>query len=99
MTNLTQQERDAIVEYLFSCDIAFLVENLMDALPENELKALGQRLVADLEDEQTEIDSISSEIREGIYTNAMHLAGYLRRAGMNTQANAVETFGIHHRKG
>lgn len=45
MTNLTQEERDAVVEYLFSCETAFLVENLMNAMPESDLKALGVRLV------------------------------------------------------
>jgi hypothetical protein len=49
MTNLTQQERDAIVEYLFSCETAFLVENLMEMMPEEDLKALGERLVEDME--------------------------------------------------
>jgi hypothetical protein len=49
MTNLTQQERDAIVEYLFSCETAFLVENLMEMMPEEDLKELGERLVEDME--------------------------------------------------
>ena len=49
MTNLTQQERDAIVEYLFSCETAFLVENLMEMMPEEDLKELGERLTEDEE--------------------------------------------------
>jgi hypothetical protein len=51
MTNLTQQERDAIVEFLFSCETAFLVENLMNLLPEDDLKELGKRLIEDEEEE------------------------------------------------
>jgi uncharacterized Fe-S cluster-containing radical SAM superfamily protein len=50
MTNLTQRERDAIVEYLFSSETAFLVENLMAFMPEDELKALGKRLTEDEEE-------------------------------------------------
>jgi len=50
MTNLTQQERDAIVEFLFSCETAFLVENLMNLLPEEDLKALGKSLIEDEEE-------------------------------------------------
>lgn len=56
MTNLTQEERDAVVEYLFSCETAFLVENLMNAMPESDLKALGVRLV-----EQTNTELVCSQ--------------------------------------
>lgn len=51
MSNLTDREREAIEEYLFDSDIAFLVENVMALLPEDELKALGQRLTEDDEEE------------------------------------------------
>ena len=51
MNNLTDRERDAVVEYLFDSEIAFLVENLMALMPEDELKALGQRLTEDDEEE------------------------------------------------
>ena len=54
MTNLTQQERDAIVEYLFSCETAFLVENLMEMMPEEDLKELGESLLAEEEEEEEE---------------------------------------------
>lgn len=56
MTNLTERERDAVVSYLFSCETAFLVENLMGLMPEDDLKELGQRLVADLEEYEKEED-------------------------------------------
>jgi hypothetical protein len=51
MTNLTDREREAIVSYLFDSETAFLVENLMALMPEDELKALGQRLT-DYDDEE-----------------------------------------------
>lgn len=51
MTNLTDEEREAVVEYLFNSDIAFLVENLMDYMPENTLKELGVSLVSEQEDD------------------------------------------------
>lgn len=54
MTNLTDREREAIEEYLFDSDIAFLVENVMALLPEDELKALGQRLTEDDEEDDEE---------------------------------------------
>ena len=92
MTNLTDAERDAVVEYLFGCETAFLVENLMNFMPEQDLKALGTRLVA----EQTITEMVSSETLDGIYTNAMHLAHHLRIAGMNDEANEIEKFGIQH---
>ena len=92
MTNLTDAERDAVVEYLFGCETAFLVENLMNCMDEQDLKALGTRLVA----EQTDTESVSSETLDGIYTNAMHLAHHLRIAGMNDEADFIERFGIEH---
>jgi hypothetical protein len=48
------------------------------------------------EEEQIELNSISSETLDGIYTNAMHLAHHLRMAGMNDEANEIEKFGIQH---
>jgi hypothetical protein len=51
MNNLTDREREAILDYLFDSDIAFLVENVMALLPEDELKALGQSLTENDEEE------------------------------------------------
>ena len=95
MDKLTEEEREAIFDYLLSCESAFLVENLMSLMPEQDLKELGSRLVADLEEFE---NSVSPETLDGIYTNAMHLAHHLRIAGMNDVANGIEELGIRHGK-
>jgi hypothetical protein len=41
---------------------------------------------------------VSESLRESIYTSAMHLAHYLRLAGMHEEARKIEMFGIYHRK-
>lgn len=95
MDKLTEEEREAVFDYLLSCESAFLVENLMSLMPEQDLKELGSRLVADLEEFE---NSVSPETLDGIYTNAMHLAHHLRIAGMNDVANGIEELGIRHGK-
>ena len=90
MDKLTEEEREAVFDYLLSCESAFLVENLMHFMPRDELKTLARDLVADTE--------ISPETLDGIYTNAMHLAHHLRMAGMDDEANNIEEFGIKHGK-
>ena len=101
MDKLTEEEREAIFDYLLSCESAFLVENLMSLMPEQDLKELGSRLVADLEEfenHQIEVEAVSPETLDGIYTNAMHLAHHLRIAGVNDVANGIEELGIRHGK-
>ena len=95
MDKLTEEEREAVFDYLLSCESAFLVENLMSLMPEQDLKELGSRLVADLEEFE---NSVNPETLDGIYTNAMHLAHHLRIAGMNDVANGIEELGIRHGK-
>lgn len=51
MTNLTDEEREAVEEYLYNADIGFLVENLMELMPKDLLKELGVSLVSEQEDE------------------------------------------------
>ena len=95
MDKLTEEEREAVFDYLLSCESAFLVENLMSLMPEQDLKELGSRLVADY---HIEVEEVSPETLDGIYTNAMHLAHHLRIAGMNDVANGIEELGIRHGK-
>ena len=45
MTNLTDRERELLVEYFFNFETACLVENLMQFMPEDLLKDIGQKLV------------------------------------------------------
>jgi hypothetical protein len=45
MTNLTDRERELLVEYFFNFEIACLVENLMQFMPEDLLKDIGKKLV------------------------------------------------------
>jgi hypothetical protein len=44
MTNLTDRERELLVEYFFNFETACLVENLMLFMPEDLLKDIGQKL-------------------------------------------------------
>ena len=50
MTNLTDTERELVVQHFFQSETAYLVEMLMDYLPEDMLKQLGERLAKDAED-------------------------------------------------
>jgi hypothetical protein len=55
MLNLTQEERDAVVEWLFDSDVSFLVQAIMDLMPEEDLKDLALRLTGGEEDEGIQI--------------------------------------------
>jgi hypothetical protein len=41
---LTQQERDVLVDWLFDSETAFLVQMIMDLLPYEDAKRLANRL-------------------------------------------------------
>ena len=56
MTNLTDEEREAVEEYLYNAEIGFLVENLMELMPKDLLKELGVNLVSEQEDEEDETE-------------------------------------------
>jgi hypothetical protein len=47
MTNLTDREREAVVNYLYESETAYLVELIFDYMPEDMLKAMGVRLTED----------------------------------------------------
>jgi hypothetical protein len=47
MTNLTDREREAICDYLFESETAYLVELIFEYMPEDMLKAMGVRLTED----------------------------------------------------
>ena len=55
MLNLTPQERDAVVEWLFDSDVSFLVQAIMDLMPEEDLKDLALRLTGEDEDDGIQI--------------------------------------------
>ena len=54
MTNLTDREREAIVDYLFESETAYLVELIFEYMPEDMLKAMGVRLTEDDESDDGE---------------------------------------------
>jgi hypothetical protein len=45
MTNLTDRERELLTEYFWRFDTKCLVQTIMDFLPEDMLKDIGQKLV------------------------------------------------------
>jgi hypothetical protein len=47
MTNLTEREREAVVNYFFESETAYLVELIFEYMPEDMLKAMGVRLTED----------------------------------------------------
>jgi hypothetical protein len=49
MTNLTDREREAVVNYFFESETAYLVELIFEYMPEDMLKAMGVRLLQDAE--------------------------------------------------
>jgi len=51
MTNLTDRERELLVEYFFNFETACLVENLMQFMPEDLLKDIGKKLVEGRDEE------------------------------------------------
>jgi hypothetical protein len=52
MTNLTDRERELLVEYFFNFETACLVENLMQFMPEDLLKDIGKKLVEGRDEEE-----------------------------------------------
>ena len=52
MTNLTDRERELLVEYFFNFETACLVENLMQFMPEDLLKDIGRQLVEGRDEEE-----------------------------------------------
>jgi len=51
MTNLTDREREALVDYLFDSETAYLVELILEYMPEDEQKRIGVNLTEDEENE------------------------------------------------
>ena len=51
MLRLTDTQRDAVIEYFFDSETAYLVELLMMYLPEDFIRNLGDHLTEDLEEE------------------------------------------------
>jgi len=47
MTNLTDREREALVDYLFESETAYLVQLILQYMPEDEQKRMGVRLTED----------------------------------------------------
>ena len=50
MLRLTDTQRDAVVDYFFDSETAYLVELLMMYLPEDFIRNLGEHLTEDLEE-------------------------------------------------
>jgi hypothetical protein len=51
MTNLTDREREAVVDHFFHSETAFLIELIFKYVPEDLLKEMGVNLTKDDEDE------------------------------------------------
>jgi hypothetical protein len=47
MTNLTDNEREALVNYLFESETAYLVQLILQYMPEDEQKRIGVILIKD----------------------------------------------------
>jgi len=47
MTNLTDREREALVNYLFESETAYLVQLILQYMPEDEQKRMGVILTKD----------------------------------------------------
>jgi hypothetical protein len=47
MTNLTDREREAVVDHFFHSETAFLIELIFKYAPEDMLKEMGVRLTED----------------------------------------------------
>jgi hypothetical protein len=47
MTNLTDREREALVNYLFDSETAYLVMLVLEHMPEDEQKRIGVSLTED----------------------------------------------------
>jgi hypothetical protein len=51
MLRITDQQREAVVDYFYDSETAYLVELLMMYLPEDFIRNLGEHLTEDLEKE------------------------------------------------
>jgi hypothetical protein len=51
MLRITDQQREAVVDYFYDSETAYLVELLMMYLPEDFIRNLGEHLTEDLEEE------------------------------------------------
>jgi hypothetical protein len=51
MLRITDQQREAVVDYFYDSETAYLVELLMMYLPEDFIRSLGEHLTEDLEEE------------------------------------------------
>ena len=49
MTNLTDPEREALTQFLFESDVAWLVEFILAYTPEDMLKEMGVNILANRE--------------------------------------------------
>jgi len=47
MTNLTDREREAVVDHFFHSETAFLIELIFEYMPEDLLKEMGVSLTED----------------------------------------------------
>ena len=47
MTNLTDREREALVNYLYQSEVPYLVQLILEYMPEDEQKRMGFRLTED----------------------------------------------------
>lgn len=47
MTNLTDREREALVNYLYDSETAYLVMLILEYMPEHEQKRIGVNLTED----------------------------------------------------
>jgi len=52
MTNLTDREREAVVNYFFESETAYLVELIFEYMPEYLLKEMGVNLTEDDEEDE-----------------------------------------------
>jgi hypothetical protein len=51
MLRLTDSQREAVVDYFYDSEIAYLVELLMMYLPEDFIRSMGEHLTEDLGEE------------------------------------------------
>jgi hypothetical protein len=49
MTYLTPSEREALVNYLYQSEVPYLVELILEYMPDDEQKRIGVKLTEDIE--------------------------------------------------
>ena len=47
MTNLTDREREALVTYLYQSEVPYLVQLILEYMPDDEQKRIGVKLTED----------------------------------------------------